>query len=390
MNDMEQAKKIAAELGLDNAPKQGEKLSAMESAYRMTPNYYVEQMEKRKHAEAEPGTGAALAEDYGSKGQPESAVITRGIAVITDEIVFYKNVGGNAIIEIGKRLNEAKSQLSHGEWLDWLREKVDFSERTAQNFMRIAKEYRNPHTIADLGTAKALALLALPDSEREQFAAEKHVVNGEEKTVADMTGEELKKAIRERDEAFKRAEDAEKQATVAQENAKKMLSEETAKLDALKVKSDGLEEKLKTLRKKEQEAKAEAENARAEKAELSKQLEELKKRPVEVAVEKPSQEELDKLRAEAETAAEEKVKDANARLMAAEAKAGAAERAAEELRKQLTLADKATAIFKVHFDNWQGAYNTMLGALQEIADPGKAEKLREAIKTTLGVQEGQV
>ena len=133
----------------------------------------------------------ALAVELGYE-QEESvpAGISRGIAVITNEIIFYKNVGGSAIIEIGRRLIEAKAQLGHGEWLDWLREKVDFSERSAQDFMRIAKGYSNPQTIADLGASKALALLALPVSERDDFMAEKHAVNGEEKTAQEMTVKE--------------------------------------------------------------------------------------------------------------------------------------------------------------------------------------------------------
>lgn len=379
MSDMEQAKKIAAELGLDDAPKQGEKLSPMESAYRMTPNYYVEQMEKRKHEAAEPDDGKMLAKDYDMTEQiADNVKISRGIAVITDEIIFYKNVGGNAIIEIGKRLIEAKAQLSHGEWLPWLREKVDFSERSASNFMRIAREYQNSQTIADLGAAKALALLALPDSEREQFAAEKHVVNGEEKTVADMTGEELKKAIRERDEAVS-------QLKTAQENSQKILSEETAKLDAMKVKSDGLEEKLKAARAKEKEAKAGLENAKTEKAALEKELEELRKKPVDVAVQQPGEEELKKLREEAEAAAEEKVKAANDRVTEAQTRADAADRAAEELRRQLAAADKDTQAFQFLYEEWQHKFNAMIGALQAVGDtnPEKAEKLKKAIHAAM-------
>ena len=77
--------------------------------------------------------------------------ITRPIEVITQEINFYKLQAGNAIIEIGKRLHEAKLTLPHGAWGAWLQNEVEFSERTAQNFMRIAKEYRNPQLIADMG-----------------------------------------------------------------------------------------------------------------------------------------------------------------------------------------------------------------------------------------------
>ena len=101
----------------------------------------------------------------------------RDIDIITEEINFYKQQAGMAILEIGKRLAEAKSQLSHGEWLPWLEEKVEFSERSAQQYIRLWKEYGKSATVADLGVRKALVLLALPESEREEFAAENHAAD---------------------------------------------------------------------------------------------------------------------------------------------------------------------------------------------------------------------
>ncbi len=44
--------------------------------------------------------------------------------------------------------------LPHGEWLPWLTEQVEFSERTARNFMRLAREWTNRQALADLGAAK--------------------------------------------------------------------------------------------------------------------------------------------------------------------------------------------------------------------------------------------
>lgn len=119
----------------------------------------------------------------------EKEAAPRSIEVITAEIWLYKQQAGAAILEIGRRLNEAKAQLSHGEWLPWLEEKVEFSEVTAQRFMRLAREYENPSLVTDLGASKALQLLALPASERGEFIAEKHEVNGQEKTVMELAGE---------------------------------------------------------------------------------------------------------------------------------------------------------------------------------------------------------
>ena len=172
--------------------------------------------------------GAALSGMFGESAPVETE---RGIETITEEIIFYKNVGGQAVIEIGRRLTEAKAQLKHGEWLPWLREKVEFSETSAQNFMRIAREYGNTHLVGDLGASKALVLLALPASERENFASEKHLVNGEEKSVSEMSKRELEEAIRQRKLAeLKAAEtarelDRQKEATAEAEAAAEKAQE---------------------------------------------------------------------------------------------------------------------------------------------------------------------
>mgnify|MGYP000149276980 CR=1 FL=1 len=58
----------------------------------------------------------------------------RTIGAITREILQLKNDAGNAILGIGQRLLEAKAMLPRGEWLPWLTERVEFSERQAQRF----------------------------------------------------------------------------------------------------------------------------------------------------------------------------------------------------------------------------------------------------------------
>lgn len=154
----------------------------------------------------------------------------RDIGIITEEIIELKQTAGAAVLGIGQRLNEAKAVLNHGEWLPWLTEKVEFSERSAQTFMRLAREWSNPQALADLGKSKALTLLALPADEREQFIAEPHLVDGTVKNVVDMTSRELEKAIRERKEAL-----AAKEAAEAERNAaNKAVADLKAQLEKLK------------------------------------------------------------------------------------------------------------------------------------------------------------
>jgi chromosome segregation ATPase len=124
--------------------------------------------------------------------------LTRPLSVIETEINFYKTQTATGIIEIGKRLIEAKAQLQHGEWLPWLRDKVDFTEFTAARFMRVSKEFGNLPSTANLGTGKLFALLDIPAEERQTFIEDKHTVNGNEKTVDEMTTRELQKVIAEK------------------------------------------------------------------------------------------------------------------------------------------------------------------------------------------------
>jgi len=314
----------------------------------------------------------------------------RDIETITGEILEAKRVGGEAIITIGQRLIEAKAVLEHGEWLPWLNERVEFSERTARNFMRLAREWTNRQALADLGAAKALALLALPESEREEFLSENHAVDGQEKTVIDMTSRELEKAIRERNEARKAAEQ-DKADREAAEAARDKLSKE------LKLSGELLES-----------AKADQAEARKRAEALQKELEELKAKPVDVAVQTvpdpdPEQEkkikeleqqleyartgrsvvekQLEKVKT-AQKAAEEQRKAAEEALEAAERKRQEAERALENAGKQAVLSgDADLAAFGLLFDQVQETVNKMHGIKLKLQakDSGVGEKLTKAL-----------
>ena len=94
--------------------------------------------------------------------QEEAAPQVRDIEVITEEILSLKLKAGEAILDIGDRLIEAKGMLTHGEWLSWLEDRVEFTERTAQRFMRLAREWRNPTALSDLGATKAFTAPEAP------------------------------------------------------------------------------------------------------------------------------------------------------------------------------------------------------------------------------------
>jgi hypothetical protein len=81
-------------------------------------------------------------------------------------------------IAVGEGLIEAKALVGHGEWLPWLAENFDFSERTAQKYIRLAKHRdavtantKEPSYLAidealkQIGKSKPVAVTDLPLSE---------------------------------------------------------------------------------------------------------------------------------------------------------------------------------------------------------------------------------
>lgn len=121
--------------------------------------------------------------------------VTQGILVLSAQTVAN-------ICQIGKLLTEAKGMVGHGGWEKYLEEKVSYSQSTANNFMRLYQEYGefgpNLQTFGNLNTSQALALLALPEGKREEFA--------ESHDVESMSVRELKQQIAAEK---KRADDAE-------------------------------------------------------------------------------------------------------------------------------------------------------------------------------------
>ena len=322
----------------------------------------------------------------------ETRLEARSIETITAEILYLKQTAGTAILEIGRRLLEAKEQLQHGEWLPWLKEKVDFSEASAQRFMRLAKEYPNPSALTDLGASKALILLALEPVERDEFLEQKHEVGGVEKTVSEMSTRELEAAIK----------------------AQKKAEEKAAELE------DKLQEQQKALEGKDADYNALLSRAQKEVNDLTEELEALKRKKAEV-VEVVDTSEIDSLNARLDKKANE-VEELKAKLQKKEASLAAAkeseankqkalEKAVEDgnkerlranrLQQQLTSAQSSgLSEFKFYFDQCQGNINKMLDIYKEALgrpDPSAAERIRKALQNleqlfsgiVAGMEDGQ-
>ncbi len=91
------------------------------------------------------------------------------------------------IIEIGKELLRVKENLFYGEFTKWLENDVNYSQRTAYNFMKIAQTFPDLQPVANFGVRKLLALAGLEDKEREK------IINNYE--LENMTVKELEEVI---------------------------------------------------------------------------------------------------------------------------------------------------------------------------------------------------
>ena len=292
----------------------------------------------------------------------------RTIETITGEILEAKRAGGEAILTIGRCLIEAKEKLPHGEWLPWLNEQVDLSERTAQKFMKLAREWSNPNTLADLGASKALMLLAVPEGDREQFIQDHNVI--------DMSARQLEQAIKERDKALERAEHAQADAAAA-EQARAKMADDMRLLNA----------RLEGSREDRDQAIRDREQAIQDADRLEKELAELKARPVDVAVETVvDQEAIDKATAEVRAEMKEKLKIARSQRREAEEALAAAQEQLDRLRKEGKRAelssDKDLAQFELLFGQAQETVNKMHGIMLKVKsrDEDAAVRLGKALK----------
>ncbi|PWV97461.1 hypothetical protein DFQ01_121105 [Paenibacillus cellulosilyticus] len=130
----------------------------------------------------------------------------RSIDAQTREIVL------RSAIEIGNKLNEAKALVAHGEWGQWLNDNVNYSQSTANNFMKVSVEYgSNYQALENLSYTQAVALLTVPADEREQFAAD---VN-----AAELSTRELQAAVKARQAAEKQAKKLESELNKVQTQA---------------------------------------------------------------------------------------------------------------------------------------------------------------------------
>lgn len=124
--------------------------------------------------------------------------LSNNLSQIELEINHHKQIAGQSIWEIGRRLNHVKeNDLTHGQFGEWL-DNVKISHSQARKFMTIAKQLSNRSTLNDLG-ASALYLIATLPEEEKQEQIEK-IEQGDSPTVREL--QEVKRRLKLKDQAL--------------------------------------------------------------------------------------------------------------------------------------------------------------------------------------------
>lgn len=124
--------------------------------------------------------------------------LSNNLSQIELEIQHHKQIAGQSIWEIGRRLNHVKeNDLAHGQFGEWL-DSVKISHSQARKFMTIAKQLSNRSTLNDLG-ASALYLIATLPEEEKQEQIEK-IEQGDTPTVREL--QEVKRRLKLKDQAL--------------------------------------------------------------------------------------------------------------------------------------------------------------------------------------------
>ncbi len=110
------------------------------------------------------------------------------IAVLAEEARLYSESMAMNMLNLGRVFTEAKKQVAHGEWGEWVQRYSGMSARSAQQLMAIYARFGDKPAFAGVEKSKMYKMLALPDGTEEAFA--------EKNDLAAMTSREVEEAVR--------------------------------------------------------------------------------------------------------------------------------------------------------------------------------------------------
>lgn len=127
-------------------------------------------------------------------------ILSDNLSQLELEINYHKQIAGQSIWEIGRRLNHVKEHnLVHGQFGEWL-DTIKISHSEARKMMTIAQQLSNRSTLNDLGTSALYLIATLPEEEKEEQI--QRIEDGETPTVREL--QEVKRKLQLSQQANKR------------------------------------------------------------------------------------------------------------------------------------------------------------------------------------------
>ena len=118
--------------------------------------------------------------------------LSDNLAQIELEINHHKQIAGQSIWEIGRRLNHVKEHdLVHGQFMEWLK-KIEIDHTAAKRMMKVAHELPNSATLHHLGSSALYLIATLPDDEKQTQLD--RIENGDNPTVREL--QEVKRQLK--------------------------------------------------------------------------------------------------------------------------------------------------------------------------------------------------
>lgn len=114
----------------------------------------------------------------------QEITLSNNLAQIELEINHHKQIAGQSIWEIGRRLNHVKEHdLTHGEFMNWLK-RIDLNWAEANRMMKVAKELPNYSTLSNLGSTALYLIATLPDDQKQEQI--ERIEEGDNPTVREL------------------------------------------------------------------------------------------------------------------------------------------------------------------------------------------------------------
>ena len=170
-----------------------------------------------------------MAEDIQTAEELYSDGLPYELERIENEIRFYQDQAGTALLEMGKRFIRIKAHEAHGRFLKAI-ENVGMTDRSVRYAMAAAHRFSNRKSISDLGNTKMIALSVLDEEEIEKLDKGGDVAGMTLDDIDRMSTRELRDNLRKEREKIKKEKEARKRDREAQEKA---IAQKEAKINEL-------------------------------------------------------------------------------------------------------------------------------------------------------------